>query len=154
MKMKKKLSEVKIVEDSDEESGLSREDVQYLATFTQGLYNAMVPIWNEADGRPDGVSVSHLATSVSLACWHMIREVAPSAIEAAESMTGVVIKAVSMDTVKEDVMKEIRKTVVATLGVDPEDVEVREIKVDDEDGETTWDMLDKVGITVKKPSLH
>ena len=150
----KKLEKVKVVAEGDP-GDKSPEDVKYLADFTQSMYNSMVKPWNEADDRPDGVSVQNLCTSVALACWHMVRGSAPDAMDAGMIMTDVVVKAVAMDGLKDEMRAEIQKTVVDALGVDAENVEVREMREgDDEEGETTWDMLDKVGVTVKKPVLH
>ena len=150
----KKLEKVKVVAEGDP-GDKSPEDVKYLAEFTQSMYNSMVKPWNEADDRPDGVSVQNLCSSVALACWHMVRGSAPDAMDAGMIMTDVVVKAVAMDGLKDEMRAEIQKTVVDALGVDAENVEVREMREgDDEEGETTWDMLDKVGVTVKKPVLH
>ena len=131
------------------------EDVKYLAEFTQSMYNAMVKPWNDADDRPEGVTVQNLCTSVTLACWHMVRGSAPDAMDAGMVMTDVVIKAVAMDGINDKMREEVKKTVVEALGVDAENVEVREMREgDDDEGETTWDMLDKASVTVKKPVLH
>ena len=150
----KKLEKVKVVAEGDP-GDKSPEDVKYLADFTQSMYNSMVKPWNEADDRPDGVSVQNLCTSVALACWHMVRGSAPDAMDAGMVMTDVVIKAVAMDGINDKMREEVKKAVVDALGVDPDDVAGKEAMQAVEDSEeTTWDMLDSTGVTGKKPVLH
>ena len=129
--------------------------MKYLAEFTQSMYNAMVKPWNDADDRPEGVTVQNLCTSVTLACWHMVRGSAPDAMDAGMVMTDVVIKAVAMDGINDKMREEVKKAVVDALGVDPDDVSVKEaMQAVDDSEETTWDMLDSTGVTGKKPVLH
>ena len=147
----------KLVNDitSGEDDSRPPEDVKYLAEFTQSMYNAMVKPWNDADDRPEGVTVQNLCTSVTLACWHMVRGSAPDAMDAGMVMTDVVIKAVAMDGINDKMREEVKKAVVDALGVDPDDVSVKEAMQAVEDSEeTTWDMLDSTGVTGKKPVLH
>ena len=112
--------------DDDDYGDVGKEGTYFLAEFTQQLYNAMVPVWNKADARPKGVHAQHLATAVSLACWQMIRESAPNAIDAGVTMSNTIVRAVSLDSDKEFMGSEIKKAVCEKLGLNADDVTVRQ----------------------------
>lgn len=133
--------------DDDDYGDIGKDGTYFLAEFTQQLYNSMVPAWNASSKRPEGVHTRHLCTAVALACWQMIRESAPDAITAGETMTDTIIRAVALDGDKTSMGEEIKKAVCEKLGIPAEDVEVRttptggEVTVTSEEP-LTWGDLD------------